>query len=147
MSIKSSVRAIKNVLQDAIIRIPYFLSAVKPTSTIAVLIEAENTEADAKYVEQILTHERGLLGYQWKLHYEKELSCKTVIIQFDTISNSEQFYAKYAKNYDKSYGLTVMQNEERTNKLLLFFCKDLTNSSSNMSEILYSLGRICVQLP
>lgn len=37
MSIKSSVRSIKNILQDAVIRIPYFTSTLKPTSTIAAL--------------------------------------------------------------------------------------------------------------
>ncbi len=34
---KSLVKTIRNIFQDAVIRIPYFLSALKPTTTIAIL--------------------------------------------------------------------------------------------------------------
>lgn len=38
---KSLVKTIKNIFQDAVIRIPYFASTAKPTTTIAILEESD----------------------------------------------------------------------------------------------------------
>lgn len=39
MSIKTAASTIKNVLQDAVIRIPYFASTLKTTLTLAFVLD------------------------------------------------------------------------------------------------------------
>lgn len=71
---------------------------------------------------------------------------------FDGVGNAERFYFGVAGNVEKGYGGDRGDRGDRGEgiggrKYAMYFCRDITETGVNMSNILYTGNKISIQAP